>query len=263
MLLPEQLSSTRGLLSLELEREEGRERAVLACLFQPGTDAADDARLRAALSPEEAAVAARYQLPRRRGSYLMGRYCAKAALAPLLGENDLRRIGIHAGVFGQPLVRHRSGAPFGVSLTHWDTGAAAIAFPDGHPMGIDGESPNPDRLHTMSLSLSPEEARWAARSPLLRTTAAWTAREALSKVLRCGLMAPLEFLAIAPPAEADGNRGILEGNYAHFTQYRFVTLFHQQAVLSLCLPRRSRITGVEAIAAVEAQVESSARLESA
>ncbi len=230
-----------GVIPLKLDRDGAPVRAMLAYAF--GSGSAQEESLRAVLSPEEHGVAARYSHPRRLLSYLLGRHCAKRALAPLLGEADLRTITITSGVFDQPLVRYPSAERFDVSLTHWDGGAVAVAFPDGHPMGIDGEALDASRVETMTAQLTTDEKAWSADSPLLRPTVAWTAREALSKALRCGLMVPLEFLSISTPLHEGP---ITEGRYTHFTQYRFLCLTGEHAVITLCLPRNTRLLNAQA-----------------
>jgi 4'-phosphopantetheinyl transferase len=75
----------------------------------------------------------------RQQSYLLGRYAAKLALRDLLQESDFRIIEIARGVFDQPIVLFAQKQRWGVTISHTDSLAVALAFQAGHPMGVDAE----------------------------------------------------------------------------------------------------------------------------
>ncbi len=239
----------QGVLELLLERDERPFNAMLGSVRADQFESAL-AGVKTILAPGEEETLARYPLARRRQSYLLGRYCAKRALSPLLAERDFTAIEIASGVFEQPLVIYPTRRRFEVSLTHSEQGAFAIAFPEGHPMGIDVETPDAERAATMTAQLTPRELEWAKPDLVLRSTLAWTAREALSKVLKCGLMVPLELLALDPES-LRFHQGAWEGRFEHFAQYRLITYVAPGTILSLVLPRRTRLlTGANEVSAV-------------
>ena len=191
-----------------------------------------------------AGEASRYRgltFARRQESYLLGRLSAKRALGRAFGEANLRRIDIPSGVFDQPLVLYPTREPHEVSLTHNDWGALAIAFPSGHPMGLDLETPAPERLGTILAQLTPSERQWVEPQPLWLATLAWTAREALSKALRCGLMVSMEVLEVTSPTLLEP--GVWQGRFRHFAQYQFTAWRRAGGILALVHPRHSRLTG--------------------
>src|SRR5258705_11137092 len=91
------------------------------------------------LGPAEQAYFSTLRFVRRQGSYLLGRYAAKLALRDLLHESDLRALEIARGVFDQPIAPCTRNQGWGVTISHAESLAVALAFPAGHPMGIDIE----------------------------------------------------------------------------------------------------------------------------
>jgi 4'-phosphopantetheinyl transferase EntD len=189
------------------------------------------------LHPHELAQYEKLTVPRRRSSFLLGRYVAKQALATLLRESAPARIEIAPGVFTQPVVKFPTSEPVGVSITHAGELACALAFPEIHPMGIDVERLDGKSLEAMKSQILPDELRPEALdrvSELVRCTVIWTAKEALSKVLTCGLMCPfalLETVDLQPEAAGYG------GHFRHFGQYKFHARVVHDHVLSIVLPK--------------------------
>ncbi len=178
---------------------------------------------------------------RRRRSYLLGRHAAKEALLARAGVDDATRIEIVAGVFQQPVVRPGLPEPLGITITHSGRLACAVAFPEQHPMAIDVEDDDPDRTATMASQILPGEfdrARSAWRHGAPHATMIWTAKEALSKVLRCGLTVPFPLLAVTNLVEHPVSSG---GEFEHFRQYRFETWQIGPTVMTLVIPRLSTL----------------------
>ncbi len=192
------------------------------------------------LAPPEAAYFAGLRFLRRQQSFLMGRYAAKLALQYALQEPDLKAIEIGRGVFEQPLVSYLSAKTPGVTISHCDEIAVALAFPNGHPMGVDIERIDPARLDIIQSQLSPAERGWsrsAGADEISLSTLTWTAKEALSKALTCGLMSPIEILNLSEFYPL-GDR-IWGGLFQNFAQYKFVGWVNRTAVMSVVLPKRS------------------------
>lgn len=223
--------------SLPLERAEGCTVAGLAVTATPAS--ALGAAAAGFLHPEELASWAAAGVEKRRDDYLRGRYAAKLALerGGALGAAPAR--AIFPGVFGQPVIRGGDG--WQVSIAHSGGRAAAVAFPEEHPLGIDLEACETGHAATLARELSPAEADWVATAGLERVvalTALWAAREALSKVLRTGLMTSFVHFRVAPPTATPGG---WRAEYAEFPQYQAALVPGPGFVLALALPRRTTL----------------------
>ena len=178
----------------------------------------------------------------RQKSYLLGRFAAKIALKALSSEPDLRAIQIARGVFEQPIVRCDRNPQWGVTISHTDSLAVALAFPAGHPMGLDTERIDLTRYETILSQLSNQETQWIeanAEHKLQLATALWTAKEALAKVLCTGLMSPVQIYNLS-----EFNRissGNWEGLFENFAQYKTTTWIGTSHAVSIVLPKRSTI----------------------
>jgi 4'-phosphopantetheinyl transferase EntD len=76
------------------------------------------------------------RVERRRLSYLLGRFTARKALMNYSGlalaDTQLQ---ILPGVFSQPVARPGLADPVGVSISHSESTAGSLVFPETHPMG--------------------------------------------------------------------------------------------------------------------------------
>jgi 4'-phosphopantetheinyl transferase len=194
------------------------------------------------LNSSEIAYFAGLRFLRRQESFLLGRYAAKLALQYALQAPDLKAIEIGRGVFEQPLVSYVSAKTAGVTISHCDEVAVALAFPSGHPMGVDIERIDPARMTTIQSQMSPLECQWARSAgaeEITLSTVIWTAKEALSKALTCGLMSPMEILNLSELYPLR-NR-IWEGHFQNFAQYKFVGWANRTVAMSVVLPKRSNV----------------------
>jgi 4'-phosphopantetheinyl transferase len=188
-----------------------------------------------------------FQFAAKREGFLLGRLAAKRALGALLEEPDLRRIEIHPGIYGQPLVRHPCAGSLEVTVSHSHGLAVALAFPAEYPMGIDLETLSAISAPVIlgELQASPPELAWLATGGVDEATACgilWTAREALGKALKIGLNSPLGILALAD-IQAAGEQA-WAGRYLRFPQCRFLSQATGGRVLTLAMPRDAELTGL-------------------
>lgn len=110
-------------------------------------------------------------------------------------------------------------------------------------MGIDVEALDAERLAVIQSHLTSPESLMLPRDAAQRTVAlglVWTAKEALAKAIRTGLMTPLQVLEIAHPAWSDHT---LQCEFTSFAQYRAVSFRAGDHVLGLAFPRRSTPEG--------------------
>lgn len=192
------------------------------------------------LHPHEADSFRSLQFERRKKSYLLGRYAAKQALGHYLGEPDASAtLEIVSGIFNHPLVRGDGTDPTGISISHSEHIACALAFPDVHPMALDIEEPNEQKAHVMKtqiISRELEEASAVCENETLRCTIIWTVKEALSKALRCGMTCPYEMLAVK---ELEFHPPCYVGHFENFGQYKFQAWPLGSSVLSMVLPKKT------------------------
>ena len=176
-------------------------------------------------SPEEINRLKNLTFPKRRASYLLGRYAAKAALwaqqTTISGgiTSAPTEVIITTGVLGQPVLDNVPG--LGVTITHTDGTAAAAIFPLGIPLGIDLEIVSENNREALKdLNTSRETAM--TRNALNESTSArvdtttthtllWSIKEALSKTLGCGLTASTQLFEI---------KGILQHNLGFIAKFR-------------------------------------------
>jgi len=226
---------------LNIQREETQLEAMLVIAFDSGIGALNQTAAEL-LGPIEAAYYSNLRFERRQKSYLLGRYAAKLALREVLLEPDFRSIQILKGVFEQPIVHSERESGWAVTISHAGSLAAGLAYPAGHPMGVDVERIDEARRETILSQLSPQEIEWVERTSTGQndiTTAIWTAKESLSKVLKTGLMTPVQIYSLAEFNQI--NPGIWEGQFLNFAQYKARVWVGSSYVLSIAMPKRSMI----------------------
>jgi 4'-phosphopantetheinyl transferase len=225
--------------SLCIQRGETRLTAVLVMAFEDGPGPFTELAVEF-LGPLETVYLSKLRSERRRKSYLLGRYAAKLALREPLSEQDPKRVEILKGVFEQPIVHSRGKGGWGVTISHSDSLAVCIAFPAGHPFGVDVERIDQARQETILSQLSPQEIDWVESAPIdgqRVATALWASKEALSKVLTTGLMTPLHIYNLSEFSRIDS--GIWEGRFQNFGQYKVRVWAGASYVFSIAMPKRS------------------------
>ena len=225
-------------LALRLRRAEGEDAAQIvlmrdgALLREAGDEAGDEAWLHDA----EALTADAMRSASARARFLLGRYAAKCALKALRPQLAPQEVEIRRGVFGQPVVVCPQAGDLAVSIAHCDGLAAAVAFPQGHPLGIDVETVASVDAETARGFVAPHELA-PGLAPQEAYARAWCAKESLGKILRCGLAAPSGALALAGEALQGA---AWRGRFVAHDQYAFVTLRAQKRAFALAHPARTQ-----------------------
>lgn len=238
---PVELLANTWRLPLEITRETERHRAMLV-LSAVSWESLNSAK-GGFLHRDEATQLAQAGVPKRQADYLRGRYCAKVAVAARAGGMlaDTPGWRVAAGVFGQPVVRGAGLANTQVSIAHSGGWAAALAYDEGHPMAVDIELHHPSHATTIRSEVSEAElgafsrAGYDGESSL---TYLWAAKEALGKVLRSGLMAPLSFYEVGDVERATFGPIC---TYRHFAQYKSYCAKIGKLMVSIALPRKSAL----------------------
>ncbi|MFY0255281.1 4'-phosphopantetheinyl transferase family protein [Chitinophaga sp. 30R24] len=169
--------------------------------------------------------------------YLLGRHAAKLAAAHFthIAPANIR---ITSGVFGQPVLYCPGYSNLQVSIAHSEEVSMAIVFPESHPMAVDIEAiTNYSYIPPVTI----QEADLMALLPYSGTEKQllfWTAKEALSKVLKTGFTTDLSLFQIKT---AIVENGALECTFTHFVQYKAICWIAGNIVCALVLPEKSQI----------------------
>lgn len=193
------------------------------------------------LNTEECLRYSSMKFERRRTSFLLGRYASKKALSCYFDEPDLSAIAIVSGVFGQPVVHYLSSSPAALTISHTLQAACAIASPGVHPMGLDFESIDEAKSEVIKSQMTPDELALlvdTTGSEITALTIMWSAKEALSKILMCGLTCPFKLLAVRSLCQYGDS---YEGEYLNFQQYKFRSWATETAVCTIVFPGRTQV----------------------
>jgi phosphopantetheinyl transferase len=199
------------------------------------------------LHPNEINYFSKLNFPRRQFSYLLGRFCGKQAIAFLTGDANLSNIFIDNGVFQQPIVKHKAFSNVQVSLSHTHQLGAAIAFPEEIPMAIDIEEICSKNRSAIDSQLTQRERQILSSLHSQKDddgehlTLMWTVKEALSKVLKCGLMINFELLEINSIKK---DQDFIYSTFRNFHQYETISFQIQNSYCSIVYPKKT-IMGID------------------
>ena len=232
-------ASRSYIYTLALKRPEVILKAAL-CMFTLEVSSPLE-ELVAVLHPGELVYFNELEFDRRKRSYLIGRYAAKQAIANLVQKENLQNILIQQGIFNQPVVRCEMHQNIQVSITHCEEFGAAIAFPEAHPMGIDLQEINERRREVIESQVSePEKEIIGKLSHPYDTilTLFWTAKEALSKVLKTGMMTPFTLFEMNVIEVRDD---CFIGYFKNFAQYKTLSFVIDKHVCSIVYPKNTEL----------------------
>lgn len=233
------LSSRAHTEALILKRPEGNLKAAICFFHLPVSVSLEG--LGEDLHHQEAAYYSTLKFETRQRSYLIGRYAAKQAVASLVQEKDLRKILIEQGIFSQPVVRCGDERNIQVSITHCEELGAAVAFPEAHPMGIDLQEIDAKRREVIESQATAAEKKIVSSlscpyDTLL--TLLWTAKEALSKVIKTGLTSPFTIFEMRT---IEIQEDFFVGYFRNFAQYKTLSFEIDHHVCSLVFPKKTQI----------------------
>ncbi|MDX8047248.1 hypothetical protein SH601_14860 [Gracilibacillus sp. S3-1-1] len=193
------------------------------------------------LTPTEILEYKKLQVSKRRLEYCLGRYVGKKSVAKLTGYKELRNFTITKGVFNQPILYSENNnlKSTQLSISHVNNIAVAISFPEEHPMAVDIEEiSGKNRSILISQMLVHEHKLLDLIScrNLVGLTLMWTVKEALAKVLKTGLTAPLSIYSISQIEKVDGG---YMSEFTNFSQYKVFSCILGEYIISICLPRKT------------------------
>ncbi|MDO1449030.1 4'-phosphopantetheinyl transferase superfamily protein [Rhodocytophaga aerolata] len=244
---PKTITSTEAhaeLYKLQLTRREGDFFSTMG--FSNNVYSDLHTSKEAFLHPLELEQFSKLLYERKKQSFLQGRFLAKKVLANYLDEKDHQRIVIKSGIFGQPLVCYATSEKPAISMAHTHEYAVVLAFPEEHPMGIDIETITPDAKENIGSQLTYFERSLNStlgEDDAIFYTRLWTIKEALSKVLKTGLMVPMEIYEINSMAIMS-DKGSAHSTFTNFTQYKAFSFIRKNTVCSVVLPRETTICSI-------------------
>lgn len=186
--------------------------------------------------------------PKRRSEFLHGRAAAKAAMCRLSPHTRAADWSVVPGVFRQPVVH--GPASMAVSIAHTRDCATALAFPTELFAGVDMERLRPDSQHAIRSQMTAHERQTLAASSVpeaMQLTLAWSAKEALSKALRMGLLLPFRELGLSGVTY----RAALDAWMMTFRLTPSLVVYaglHGDEALALALPQRFAVTCLAPVA---------------
>jgi 4'-phosphopantetheinyl transferase len=193
------------------------------------------------LHPTELSYLGGLKFARRRQAFLLGRVAAKRAIARCASLDDPTAVEVKSGIFGQPLVISALCPGIEISLSHAAEYGLAVAFPSGHALGLDIEAcgrTSPDILRGQMTDSELQATRPLGAAEPTALAVLWTAKEALSKILKCGLTVPFPVLAIETSSLVNG---AVVCRFRNFTQYRSLTWLAGGFAVSLVTPWKTEI----------------------
>ncbi|PKM94861.1 MAG: 4'-phosphopantetheinyl transferase [Firmicutes bacterium HGW-Firmicutes-1] len=174
---------------------------------------------------------------KRQKSYVMGRYCAKRAISEYLEDENVESITIGKGVFNQPIIFGPQNQNLQISISHSGDFGGAIAYHERFVMGLDIEIIDEDNRETLENEITIEEKEILASLPYdynRGLTLFWTAKEALSKALKTGLMTPFSIFEISK-IQVEEDYAICD--FKFFAQYKIRSFKMGQYMCSIAYPK--------------------------
>lgn len=175
----------------------------------------------------------------RKLGFLSGRINAKRAIIELIGFKEMSSVLVSSGVFKYPVVRASSVNNIQICISHHKNIGIALAFPEEHPLGVDIERVDMEKINFLLKKMSTSELQCISDCRLEKEVGCfiiWTAKESLSKILRTGLTIDFDILEII---ELKRNGCICEGKFKNFSQYRVLSCYKNDFVCSIVLPKNS------------------------
>lgn len=179
----------------------------------------------------------------RQQSYLLGRVAAKGAIAQLHPHLPSQRVYISQGVFDFPVVNYEAVVVENtqVSISHCKDVGVALAFGEEHPMGIDIEEIDAEKQSAMQSQMTEEDLsflRLNNKNSIEGLTIIWCMKEALSKILKTGLMIDFKLLSLRSLVLRDNS---FVATFEHFPQYQAIGYNHGDYACAIALPQKTSI----------------------
>jgi phosphopantetheinyl transferase len=197
-----------------------------------------DQSLVSLLTPAELKIAENYT-GARYSEFVHSRYISKRAVQNLTVDLPMSNIQVLKGVFEQPVLEiSNCSARYDISVSHKDNIAASLIFPQYHPAGIDIDVIVPQNINTLNRLITAYEQQ-ICLDDSERKMVIYTAKEALSKIMRCGLTVPVHFLEVK---KLQKEEKYYYGVFTNFCQYKFISFAVDDYIITMVFPRNSKCT---------------------
>lgn len=177
-----------------------------------------------------------YRRTHRKLSYVCGRLAAKYAINMLYTEQDMKEIEIDNGIFHEPYLPLSSKTSSFISIAHSKNVGVALVSRNIPYIGIDIEENNKKYVNNIRISLSDAEKRILCDNQL--EIFAWTAKEALSKVLKTGMSTTFRIYEISHVYEEDN---VYYAKFRYFPQYKAVSICCNTFWITIVVPKNLEV----------------------
>ena len=174
---------------------------------------------------------------KRKKTFLLGRFAAKLSLSNLFQSNELKSINIISGIFGNPVAQTNISNSADISISHCKNFTVAVAFPSFYILGIDIEAikkNNVIKKYITNLEWKSLTSFFHSLEEKTLLTIIWTAKESLSKALKCGLNISFKLLEIKNITLISENH--FSCDYVNFPQYKCEFFVASNHIVSIVLP---------------------------
>ena len=198
------------------------------------------------LSNSELNIFGQLKFEQKKKSFLQSRHLAKNILAKYLGEEDFREISISHGIFSHPLVNYPTDKMPTISISHTKTQAACIVSSAIFPTGIDIERVTKNAKENILSQTTLHERKTILHQENENTfyTRIWTIKEALSKVLKTGIMTPFRVYEIN---DIIRKKNYTISGFSNFSQYQAISFQYEKNIISFILPTNIKILNYDEI----------------
>ncbi len=182
-----------------------------------------------------------FKFERRKHSYLLGRLSAKQAIQSINDKQESAKLLIGEGIFNFPVIKNLKGDHLQLSISHCEDIGITLAYPEEHPMGIDIELINDKNSEALESVVNDSELAIIKGLPISKSeglAAMWTIKEALSKILRTGLMMDFSNFEVS---EMMNEGSYYISKYKNAGQYRAITFLEYPFIVSIAIPGKSDI----------------------
>jgi 4'-phosphopantetheinyl transferase len=166
----------------------------------------------------------------------------KTVASAYLRESDWHELKLRKGVFGQPfMIGHHLEIP-GLTLAHSQSMIAAMAFPVGHPVGIDVEKldeVNALKLRLQLTSYELEVIQSKGMDSFQTIIQFWSMKEALTKAILTGLSVPLDLLGMTEIVWHSPTK--IEARFTNFKQYKVISGLIGDHAISIAIPFKTQL----------------------
>lgn len=175
---------------------------------------------------------------KKRHDYLLSRLSAKFAATNLDISYVSENITITNGCFMQPCLHMKNcESGYSVSITHCSNIGISAVFPDEYVLGIDFENIDAKSSDVIKEYLT-ENERIISRNGNDMITMMWTAKEALSKIIRTGFTANMKIFEISTTCSSD-TENVFISDFLYFSNMTAYSFRFKEYIFSVVMPKNS------------------------